>query len=166
MSTTASDATKTTSNSGTGTGTGTGETSGITGRVRGTAGAASSRAADAYSAARERTSSAVGSARETASRATQRTSERIESNPVAAIVGGLALGGILAWVLPKTRRETETLGNVGHKLTDTARQAAQTAIDAGKQQVNEIKENAATKVGQAVIDAVSSSTGAGATNQQ
>jgi hypothetical protein len=166
MSTTATDATKTTtSSSGTDTGHSTNGRSGVTGRVRGAAGTASTRAADAYSTARERTSSAFGSARETASRATQRTSERIESNPVGAIIGGLALGGILAWVLPKTQRETQALGEVGHKLTDTARQAAQTAFDAGKQQVNEIKESAATKVGQAVIDAVSSA-GTGSTNQQ
>ncbi len=156
MSTTAPDTTTSTNS---GTNSDTGGTSGATGRVR-------ERASSAYSAARDRTSSAFSGARDTASRATQRTSERIDTNPVAAIIGGLALGGILAWVLPKTQRETETLGNVGSKITDTARQAAQTALDAGKQQVNEIKENAATKVGQAVIDAVSSTTGAGTGNQQ
>jgi hypothetical protein len=147
MSTNAAEAKSTSTNSGSG-------SSGTTGGTRGT----STRAADAYSTARERTSAAFGSARETASRAGQRTSQRIESNPVAAIVGGLALGGILAWVLPKTQRETEALGSVGHKLTDTAKQAAQTALDAGKQQVNEIKETAASSIGHAVMEAVSSST--------
>jgi uncharacterized membrane protein len=84
---------------------------------------------------------------------------------VAAVIGGIALGGLVAYLLPNTRRETETLGNVGTKLTDTARQAAQTAVDAGKQQVNEIKETAATKVGQAVMEAVSSATTGGSTQQ-
>jgi ElaB/YqjD/DUF883 family membrane-anchored ribosome-binding protein len=160
MSTTAPD-TKTTTNTGTNTGTSTGtDTDGVTGRVREKAGAA-------YSSARERTSSAYEAARETASRTTQRTTERIDSNPVAALVGGLALGGLVAWLLPKTQRETEALGTVGTKITDTARQAAQTALDAGKQQVNEIKDNAATKVGQAVMDAVSSATtSSGSGNQQ
>ena len=150
MSTTAADATKTTTTTNSGTGT-TGGSSGVTDRVR-------EKASSAYSAARDRTSNVYGSARETASRATQRTSERIDSNPVAALIGGLALGGLVAWLLPKTQRETQALGEVGTKITDTARQAAQTALDAGKQQVNEIKENAATKVGQAVMDAVSSAT--------
>ncbi len=166
MSTTAADATKTTgtsTNSGTGTGSTTGGTTssgGTTGSLTGVTGRVREKASSAYSTARERTSSAYGSARDTASRATQRTSERIDTNPVAALVGGLALGGPVAWLLPKTQRETQALGNVGSKITDGARQAAQSAIDAGKQQVNEIKENAATKVGQAVMDAVSEATGA------
>ena len=140
-------------------GTGDGDTSGVTDRARDAAGAASRRAADAYSAARDRTSAAYDTARETASRAGQRTSERIDSNPVAALVGGLALGGVVAWLLPKTQRETEALGSVGHKLTDTARQAAQSAVDAGRQQVNEIKETAASSIGHAVMEAVSPSGG-------
>ena len=157
MSTTATD-TSTTSNSGT-----QGNKSSGT---RGAAGAASSRAADAYSAARERTSAAFSSAKETASRAGQRTSQRIETNPVSAIVGGLALGGILAWVLPKTQRETEALSGVGQKLTDTAKQAAQSAMDAGRQQVNEIKETAASNIGHAVMEAVSTTTGSGQQSTQ
>jgi ElaB/YqjD/DUF883 family membrane-anchored ribosome-binding protein len=157
MSTTAADATSSTTNSGAE--TNDGGTSGITGRAR-------EKASSAYSAARERTSSVYASARETARAATERTSKRIDTNPVAAVVGGLALGGILAWVLPKTQRETEALSGVGHKITDTAKQAAQTALDAGKQQVAEIKENAATKVGQAVMDAVSSAASSGGGEQQ
>lgn len=158
MSTTATDM-NTTTNSGTG-----GSQDGKSDSSRG--GGATSRAADAYSAARERTSAAFSTAKETASRAGQRTSQRIETNPVSAIVGGLALGGILAWVLPKTQRETEALSGVGQKLTDTAKQAAQTAMDAGRQQVNEIKENAASNIGHAVMEAVSPSTGSGQQSTQ
>jgi ElaB/YqjD/DUF883 family membrane-anchored ribosome-binding protein len=123
------------------------------------------RAAEAYSAARERTSSAYSDARDRVGNVGQRTADTLQSNPVAAVIGGIALGGLVAYLLPNTRRETETLGNVGTKLTDTARQAAQTAVDAGKQQVNEIKETAATKVGQAVMEAVSSATTGGSTQQ-
>jgi vacuolar-type H+-ATPase subunit H len=155
MSTTATDTNTTASK-----GTGTSET-GTSGTTSSAKGAASSRAADAYSAARERTSSALSSARDTASRAAERTTARVDTNPVAALVGGLALGGILAWVLPKTQRETEALSGVGQKLTDTAKQAAQTAMDAGRQQVNEIKETAASNIGHAVMEAVSSTTGSG-----
>ena len=160
MSTTATD---TSTNSGTGN---TNSQSGKSTGTRGSGGTTSNRAADAYSAARERTSAAFSSAKETARSASQRTSQRIETNPVSAIVGGLALGGILAWVLPKTQRETEALGSVGHKLTDTAKQAAQSAMDAGRQQVNEIKETAASNIGHAVMEAVSTTTGSGQQSTQ
>ncbi|MDP8913127.1 MAG: hypothetical protein M3N39_06085 [Pseudomonadota bacterium] len=159
MSTTATD-TSATTNSGTGDTQG-GKSTGARG-----AGAGTSRAAEAYNAARERTSAAFSSAKETASRAGQRTSQRVETNPVSAIVGGLALGGILAWVLPKTQRETEALSGVGQKLTDTAKQAAQSAMDAGRQQVNEIKETAASNIGHAVMEAVSPTTGSGQQSTQ
>jgi hypothetical protein len=126
------------------------------------------RASDAYSAALDRTSSAFSGVRDSAGQVGQRTSQRIESSPVAALIGGVALGGLVAWLLPNTRRETEALGTVGTKITDTARTAAQTAMDAGKQQVAEIKETAANKVGHAVMEAVSSATSSsgGGTQQQ
>lgn len=164
MSITGTD-TSTTTNSGTGSKSGSGSSQG--GKSTGTtASSASSKAADAYSAARERTSAALSSAKETATRAGERTSQRIETNPVSAIVGGLALGGILAWVLPKTQRETDALSGVGQKITDTAKQAAQTAMDAGRQQVNEIKETAASNIGHAVMEAVSTTTGSGQQSSQ
>jgi hypothetical protein len=85
----------------------------------------------AYAAARER----AGSAYETAGR---RTSEGIESNPVAAVFGGLAIGAIVAALLPRTRREDEMLGTVGRRINDGAREAARAARDAGKSQLDEI----------------------------
>ncbi len=137
MTTTDNEArTETTTNSGAGT-EGGGRLSAATERVRDTASAARTRAADAYSAARERTGSAYSSARESASRATQRTAEGINSNPEAAILGGLALGAILAAVLPKTQRESEALGQVGRRITDTAREAARAAKEAGRSQLEE-----------------------------
>jgi ElaB/YqjD/DUF883 family membrane-anchored ribosome-binding protein len=140
--------TETTTNSGTDTGSG-GRLSGATGRVRDTASAARTRAADAYSAARDRTSSAYSSARESASRATQRTTEGINSNPEAALLGGLALGAILAVILPKTQRESEVLGQVGRRINETAREAARAAREAGRTQLEEAgltKEGAKQKL--------------------
>ena len=139
--------TETTTNSGTD-GSG-GRLSGATGRVRDTASAARTRAADAYSSARERTSSAYSSAREGASRATQRTAEGINSNPEAAILGGLALGAILAAFLPKTERESQALGQVGRRINETAREAARAAREAGMSQLEEAgltKEGAKQKL--------------------
>lgn len=89
------------------------------------------RTAAAYAAARER----AGSAYETAGR---KTSQGIDSNPVAAVVGGLAIGAIVAALLPRTSREEELLGGVGRKLTDTARDAANAAKEAGRGQLDEL----------------------------
>jgi hypothetical protein len=114
-----------------------GRLAGATGRVRDTAAAARTRAAEAYSAARERTSSVYGSARESASRVTERTAKGIDSNPEAALIGGLALGAVIAALLPKTERETEMLGQYGRKINETAREAARAAKEAGKTQLEE-----------------------------
>lgn len=111
------------------------------GRVRESASAAKARASDAYTAARERTSSAYGTARESATRARQRTSEGVDSNPVAALIGGLALCGLLAAILPKTEREEELLGDYGRKINDRAREATSSAISAAQSKLDELGYN-------------------------
>ena len=112
------------------------------------------RAADAYEATRARTNAAYAGARQSASRATQRAGEQISANPVVAVAGGFAVGALVAALLPRSERESELIGGVGHRITDAARDAARTAADAGRQQVEELTETAATKVGEAVIGAV------------
>lgn len=122
---------------------------------------AGSRAAQDYESRRSRTAAAYAGARDSASRVTQRAGEQINANPVAAVAGGFAVGALLAAVLPRTEREAELLGGVGNRINDVARGAARSAADAGRQQVEEITSNAATKVGEAVIGAVAATTGAG-----
>src|SRR5688572_8794446 len=95
-------------------------------------------AAEAYRAARERTATAYESARGGARSVGQRAADGLEANPVAAVVGGLAIGALAAALLPKTRREEELLGDVGRRLTDTAREAARAARDAGREQIDEL----------------------------
>ncbi|HEY0113736.1 MAG TPA: hypothetical protein VGB59_11400 [Allosphingosinicella sp.] len=98
---------------------------------RGRLSAASQRAAEAYQTARERTAAAYASAG-------RRTSQGIESNPVAAVAGGLALGAIVAALLPRTQKEEELLGAVGRRINDSARDAARAARESGKQQLDEL----------------------------
>ena len=95
-------------------------------------------AAEAYETARERTRSALSSTRETVKGASQRTVEGIDANPVAAVIGGLALGAVVGALLPRTEREQALLGSAGKRVTDTARQAFVAAKDAGKSQLDEI----------------------------
>lgn len=91
---------------------------------------AKSRASDAYGAARERTSAAYSSAR-------QKTAQSVETYPEMAIAGGLALGAILAAVLPKTQREQQVLGDYGRRINESAREAVRAATEAGRSKLEE-----------------------------
>lgn len=140
-------------------GTGSTGSTGSGGTGGGANGGGRSRAAEAYESTRERTSAAYAGMRERAARAGRTAGEQIEANPMAAIAGGLAIGALLGALLPRSERETELLGSVGTRINETAREAARTAAEAGRQQVEEISETAATRVGEAVIGAVSSVAG-------
>jgi hypothetical protein len=99
-------------------------------------------AADAYQAARERTAAAYSTARDTAASAGRRTADGIDGNPMAALVGGLALGAIAGALFPATRQERQLFGNVGRRINDTARQAATAARDAGKERLDGFTDQA------------------------
>jgi hypothetical protein len=105
-------------------------------------GGRSAAARQAFESARERTAAAYATARERAGSAYEtagrKTSQSIDSNPVAAVVGGLAIGAIVAALLPRTEREEELLGPVGRKINDSARQAANAAKEAGRGQLDEL----------------------------
>ena len=99
-------------------------------------------ARQAFESARERTASAYAAAREKAGSAYEtvgrRAGEGVDSNPVAAVFGGLAVGAIVAALLPRTRREDEVLGTVGRKINASAREAAAAAREAGRGQLDEL----------------------------
>lgn len=115
---------------------------------------ARSRAAEAIEAARERTLSAYEAARSRATDVTRQASDQLSIYPVGAVIGGFAVGAILAFVLPRTEREERTLGTTGRKLTGAARDAAQRGLDAGKEQIEQLRAKTAQRVGEAVGDAV------------
>jgi ElaB/YqjD/DUF883 family membrane-anchored ribosome-binding protein len=112
------------------------------------------RAAGVLETARERTASAYETARDRAGAVTRQATEQMSVYPVAAVLGGFAIGALVATLLPRTEREERLLGTTGRRLTDAAREAAQKGIDAGKGQIEEIRAKAAQKVGEAVSDAV------------
>jgi len=115
------------------------------------------RASDAYQSARERTYSAYETARDRAADVTRQATEQISVYPVAAVAGGLVIGALLGFLLPASRREEDLLAPTGKRITEAARTAAQRGIDAGKQQIEEIRSRAAQKVGDAVVEAVAGS---------
>ncbi len=112
------------------------------------------RAADAYQSARQRTASAYEAARGRAKEVTRTATDQIGVYPVGAVIGGLAIGALLGFLVPSTRREEELLGDTGRRLTGAARDAAQRGLDAGKEQVEQIRTRATQKVGEAVVEAV------------
>ena len=146
-------ASQSTNSRGTGNGAGSGD-AGKLASVRQTA-------ADAYEGARQRTASAYSSARDTAASAGRRTADGIDGNPMAALVGGLALGAIAGALLPIARQERQLFGNVGRRINDTARQAAIAARDAGKEQLDGFTDQALGAVRAAAGAAADSTRGGG-----
>jgi ElaB/YqjD/DUF883 family membrane-anchored ribosome-binding protein len=130
------------SGSGSETGTGSDENIKPVDRIRQTA-------SEAYETAKQRTSALVGSARdrandaldsgrESAVRAGRKTAEGVDANPVAALIGGLAIGAAVAVLLPRTNREDAALGKIGSRITDGARQATEAAREAGREKLGEL----------------------------
>jgi hypothetical protein len=112
------------------------------------------RAAEAYQAARERTASAYEAARSRAGDVTRQATDQLSLYPVGAVIGGFAIGALLAALLPRTQQEKRVLGKTGRRLTVAARDAAQRGLDAGKEEIEQIRSKTAQKVGEAVGDAV------------
>lgn len=75
-------------------------------------------------------------AKDSAADAARRTSQGIESNPLAVVVGGLAVGAIAGALLPRSAREKDLLAPVGKRLGETARQAFAAAREAGTQELD------------------------------
>jgi ElaB/YqjD/DUF883 family membrane-anchored ribosome-binding protein len=112
------------------------------------------RAAEALEAARKRTSSAYETARSRATSVTREAGAQLAIYPVAAVIGGFALGALVAALVPASEREEKLLGKTGRRLTGAAREAAQKGLDAGREQFEEIRSRAAQTVGEAVGEAV------------
>lgn len=88
--------------------------------------------------ARERAISAYDDARARASEAGERARQGLGEAPLLALGGGLALGALIAAVLPKTRAEERLMGGVGGRINDAARSAASAAKEAGREKLAEL----------------------------
>ena len=81
--------------------------------------------------ARERAIDAYDGARE-------RTRESIDGSPFLALGGGLALGALIAALLPKTQTEEKLMGPLGSRISDGARAAASAAKEAGREKLSDL----------------------------
>ena len=88
-----------------------------------------------------------------ARKAGHKASESIDAFPVAAVLGGLAVGAVIGALLPRTRQEEGLLGSIGGTLNDRARDAMNAARDAGQAKLDELgisKDAAGKQVGKLI----------------
>lgn len=71
-------------------------------------------------------------------KAAERAGKAIETNPLAVVAGGIAIGLAAGALLPKTKRETELLGAMGKRVTGVAAGAAEAARDAAKAELSSL----------------------------
>lgn len=69
---------------------------------------------------------------------TGRVGETIEEAPLITLGAGLALGALIAALLPTARKERELLSPVGDRITGAARDAADAARRAGSDKLKEL----------------------------
>ena len=107
------------------------------------------RAGDIYDTARTAAVDAYDSAREKASEAKAVAGDGIEEAPLIALAGGLAVGVLLAALLPRTAQEDKLLGPIGGRITGSARNAVEAAKEAGREKMNEL--NLTTDAGSSAL---------------
>lgn len=132
----------------------TSETIGVAGEhVKETAHAARERAEAAYERSRAKASEAIvtgkakargayASAQKGAKTAKEKTAQQVQDNPLAFLVGGVALGALIGSMLPRTEREAKTLGATGKKISKAASDAAKAARNAGQEKLEALGINA------------------------
>jgi hypothetical protein len=69
---------------------------------------------------------------------TREAVEGIGDNPVALLVGGVALGALVGVLLPRAAKERELLAPVGRQLADRVTTTAQAVKDAGKAEIDSL----------------------------
>jgi ElaB/YqjD/DUF883 family membrane-anchored ribosome-binding protein len=119
------------------------------------------RVSDAYSSGREKASEVYATASDKATIAGRSASNSLESNPLGALLGGLAIGVVVGALLPRTERETEAFGAVGQRVRAAAGDAVEAAKDAGRDKLDELglsREHASDTV-KSLIDGVLAAAG-------
>ena len=119
---------------------------------------------DVYASGRDKAAEAYAAAREKVSAAGKTAGEGLDSNPIAALLGGIAVGVALGALLPRTAREAQALGAVGERLQGAAREAADAAKEAGRDKLAEfgLSRDQARDTVKTLIDHVISAAGSAA----
>jgi ElaB/YqjD/DUF883 family membrane-anchored ribosome-binding protein len=115
------------------------------------------RAGDVYDSARTAAVDAYDAARNKAALAKEKTSDGIDEAPLIALAGGLAVGVLLAALLPRTEKEKELLGPLGERITGSAKNAVEAAKEAGREKMSELNltRDAGTSALEKIIKGIS-----------
>ena len=65
-------------------------------------------------------------------------SSQVAANPLIALAGGIAVGAVIAALLPQTNRESDLLKPAGDRLNEAGRSVADKAREASKAKVDQL----------------------------
>lgn len=109
-------------------------------------------ATDLIQTGREKASDAYGDVRDRTQRVATRANEIVQEHPIAAVAGAVAVGAVVAWMFPKSRRVMKALPSLastaGAKLVEAAIAARAVAAD-GAETVKSGASNALNAAGDA-----------------
>lgn len=87
-------------------------------------------------------------------RTAQAIAKQVSDNPLAVLAGAAAVTAGIALLLPAGRREAEVMGEIAGKIGEAARDVAEGAVEAGRQQVTELAQAALGSVGGNVVESL------------
>ena len=71
-----------------------------------------------------------------------RLKDTAERNPLGLAIGGVAVGFVAGLLLPSTRIENESMGEMSDRVVDAVKETAGEAIESGKQVAHETVDSA------------------------
>ncbi len=99
------------------------------------------KASSAVEASKDKAARAAKATAETARKAKQATADGVDRNPLSAVIGGLAVGMIVAAMLPRTKRENKIAGKVGKNIRTRAGDAAKAAGSSARETLDSLGVN-------------------------
>lgn len=118
----------------------------------------------AYGTAAEKTSAALSTAKDTAGSLREKAAAGIEENPLAALIGGLALGALAGVLVPRSQKEIEALAPLGERLRTAASEATRAGREAGVAKLSELgfhKEDLLDKARDVIEQAIAAARSSG-----
>jgi len=87
-------------------------------------------------------------------RTAQAIGKQVSDNPFMTLAGAAAVTAGIALLLPSSRREAEVMGDLAGRIGEVAREAADSAVEVGRQQVAELAQSALGSVGGNMVESL------------
>lgn len=127
-----------------------------TDKIKDTTDKARESAGDLIQTGRDKASEAYGDARDRTQRVATRANEIVQEHPIVAVAGAVAVGAVVAWMFPKSRRAMKALPGLavtaGSRVLEAAI-AARAAAAEGAETVKQGATNALHAAGDVAADA-------------